>query len=71
MHSSSIDISSQGDRVFAFYGDDDSNIPRNFSNLFANNIGAQNVKCVKGVGHFNTIAGDTECSLAMERMLEI
>lgn len=71
MNFTSIDISPYADKVFAYYGDDDPNIPQNFLSSFAINIGAQKIECVKGAGHFNATAGYTECALAMETIMAI
>lgn len=71
MNSNTIDITPYADKVFAFYGDDDPNIPQEFLSSFAANIGAQKVKCVKGAGHFNATAGYTKCALALETIMSI
>jgi len=47
MDTSLIDITHYADKVFAFYGDDDPNVPQELLSSFAIDIGAQEIKCEK------------------------
>ena len=48
------------DKVIAFYGDNDPNIPQIHLQSFAEAIGGETY-CVNNAGHFNASAGYTKC----------
>lgn len=51
--------------IFAFYGDDDPNIPQSYLMDFAKVLGGE-IHCVSGAGHFNASAGYTECEMVLD-----
>lgn len=60
-----IDMHRFSDTVFAFYGDDDPNIPQDYLDNFAKSIGGE-VRCVNNAGHFNASAGYLKCEIILE-----
>lgn len=65
------DVRKYAEYVYAFYGDDDPNIPQNVLQDFANRIGAQKGNCIEKAGHFNTNAGFDKCDIALNTILSI
>ena len=55
-----INIAKYSEKVIAFYGDNDPNIPQKYLNDFAVAIGGQ-IECINNAGHFNASAGYVQC----------
>lgn len=52
-------------KVYAFYGDNDPNIPQEYLHDFAVAIGGK-IQCIKDAGHFNASAGYLKCDLVLD-----
>ncbi len=60
-----INMTKYAEKVFAFYGDNDPNIPQEYLNSFAKAIGGK-INCVAGAGHFNASAGYLQCNIVLD-----
>ena len=62
------DLELYAPKRFAFYGDDDPNIPQSVLHDFAEKIHAIE-QPVHGAGHFNASAGYTKCEIALDTLI--
>lgn len=60
-----IDMTRYASKVFAFYGDNDPNVPQEYLKEFAEAIGGK-IECVSKAGHFNASAGYTQCDIVLD-----
>lgn len=65
IEASDLNVSTLAEKVFAFYGDNDPNIPQEYLNNFAVAIGGQ-VNCIANAGHFNASAGYLKCEIVLD-----
>lgn len=60
-----IDMTKYAKKVFAFYGDNDPNVPQEYLSDFATAIGGQ-TNCIANAGHFNASAGYLQCDVVLD-----
>lgn len=63
--SDDINMTKYAEKVYAFYGDNDPNIPQEQLNGFASAIGGE-IHCVANAGHFNASAGYLCCEVVLD-----
>ena len=64
-----INMTKYAEKVFAFWGNDDPNIPQKVLKNFAEAIGG-NACCVEKAGHFNASAGYLSCYEVLNAIMQ-
>ncbi len=66
---SELNVTACAEKIFAFYGDNDPNIPQEYLQNFATAIGGQ-VNCIANAGHFNSSAGYYKCNIVLDAIMQ-